>query len=159
MKRLTSLLLLVLIWSACQPEGHPKGWQPLDLLPYGAPLTIMAPPGAEVKQGRMNSNLFKDVIIKGGDDYNVQLFIATALTNDIARLKNEQLSIVKRNRYFRRVVREDAAGFIYQMMIDSLPSYGFRFVKIQGDGEYTFQTGMGNIFTQEEAQLMYEAVK
>jgi hypothetical protein len=159
MKRLTALFALVLLWSACQPEGHPKGWQPLDLLPYGAPLTIMAPPDAEVRQGRLKSNLYKDVSIHGGDDFNIQLFMATALTNDIARLKNEQLTIVQRNPYFRRIVREDAAGFIYQMMIDSTPSFGFRFIKIQGDGEYTFQTGMSSIFTQEEAQMMYEAVK
>ena len=153
------LMSLALILWACQPEGHPKGWQPLDLLQYGAPVSVLAPPSANVTKGKLSSALFQDLSINGGDDYQVQLFHATAMTNDIAKLKNDQLENVKTNRYFNRVVKEDASGFIYQMVIDSIAAYGFRLVKIQGDMELTFQNGMNKIFDLKEVEMMYEAVK
>ncbi|PSR10335.1 MAG: hypothetical protein DA408_11120 [Bacteroidetes bacterium] len=152
-------LLLVFFMLSCSPEGHVKGWQPLDLLPYGVPVSVLAPPEAAVKIGRLNSALLKDLTIEGGADYNIQLFYSPAVTNDIARLKNDLLQNVRANRYFRKIVSEEVAGFIYQSMIDSTASYGFRFVKLQGDLELNFQTGMSHLFSLEDAQLMYEAVK
>ena len=155
---LTSLLLVFFLLS-CTPEGHVKGWQPLDLLPYGVPVSVLAPPEASVKTGRLHSVLLKDLTIEGGSDYNIQLFYSPAVTNDIARLKNDQVQNVRANRYFQKIVSEEVAGFIYQSMIDSTSSYGFRFVKLQGDLELNFQTGMSHLFSLEEVQLMYEAVK
>ncbi len=153
------LIALLFLIVACQPEQHPRGWQPLDLLPHGAPTTILAPPEAEVKKGQMASALVNDLSVIGEKDYSVQIFYGTAYTNDIARLKNDHLENVKRSRYFHSVVKEDAAGFIYRAMIDSLPSYGFRLVKLQGDTEFNFQNGMNRIFTLEDVEMMYEAVK
>ena len=150
---------ILIICFACTPDGHEKGWQPLDLLPHGVPVSIMAPPDAEVKQGKLESVLMKDLTIKGGDNYHVQLFYSPAITNDIAKLKNDQLQIVRDNRYFSRMVKEEVAGFIYQSVIDTVPSFGFNFVKLQGDLELNFQSGMNSLFTQEEAEMMYEAVK
>ncbi|MEZ4985369.1 MAG: hypothetical protein R2795_10090 [Saprospiraceae bacterium] len=152
-------LVALLLATGCGSEGHPKGWKPLDLLPYGVATTILAPPDAQVKHGNLSSVLVKDVSIHGGPGYNVQLFYSPATTNDIARLKNDHLQNVKANRYFKKIVKEEVAGFIYQSIIDSTETYGFRFVKLQGDTELNFQSGLGNLFTQEEAELMYEAVK
>lgn len=131
----------------------------MDLLPHGIPVSVMAPPNAEVKPGNLKSVLMKDLTILGGDNYNVQLFYSPAVTNDIAKLKNDQLQIVQDNRYYQRLVKEDVAGFIYQSVIDSTATYGFHLVKLQGDLELNFQTGMNQLFTQEEAEMMYEAVK
>ena len=153
-----ALLATLMIWS-CTPDGHEKGWQPLDLLSHGVPVSVMAPPDAQVKSGKLKSALMKDLTIQGGDNYNVQLFYSPAITSDIAKLKNDHLQIVQDNRYFARIVREEVAGFIYQSVIDSTSTYGFRLVKLQGDMELNFQTGMNQLFTQEEAELMYEAVK
>jgi hypothetical protein len=119
----------------------------------------MAPPEAEVKKGKLNSMLVSDLTIKGGSDYSIQLFFGPAVTNDIARLKNEHLENVRANRYFRKIVREDAAGFIYESLIDSTKTYGFRYVKLQGDQEQNYQTGLGALFSLDDVQLMYEAVK
>ena len=153
----TALLLGML--TACAPDGHPKGWQPLDLMGEGVPVTVLAPPDTDVKPGGLESTLLKDLTLDGGEEYNVQLFYATATTNDIAKLKNDLLQSVKRNRYFQRVVREDVAGFIFENRIDTIPSFGFRFVKLQGDLELNFQSGYNQLFTLEEAESMYEAVK
>ena len=50
-KSLFILLILFSITFSCEPEGHSKGWQPLDLLEHGPAVTIMAPTDAEVKVG------------------------------------------------------------------------------------------------------------
>lgn len=152
------LTCLLSIYS-CAPDGHPQGWQTLDLLEHGVPVTILAPPAAEVKKGGLQSTLINDLTIVGGSSYNVQLFYSAALTNDIAKLKNDLLQSVKANRYFNRVVREDVAGFIYESRIDSTASYGFRLVKLQGDLELSFQSGFSELFSLEQAELMYDAVK
>jgi len=144
---------------ACGPDGHPLGWQPLDLMSEGVPVTVLAPIGTKVKPGGLESILLKDLTLDGGEGYHIQLFYSPATSNDIAKLKNELLQSVKRNRYFQRIVKEDVAGFIYESRIDTLPSYGFRFVKIQGDLELNFQSGFNQIFTLEEVERMYEAVK
>lgn len=152
-------LLLVFTICNCTPDGHVRGWQPLDLLPYGVPVSILAPPEAVVKPGNLKSALVNDLTIKGGSDYSIQLFYGPAITNDIAHLKNEHMDNVRANRYFHKIVKEEVAGFIYQSLIDSTATYGFRFVKLQGDQELNFQTGLGALFSLEDVQLMYEAVK
>ena len=46
------------------------------------------------------------------------------------------------------------------MALDSTNlNYGFKYLRIQGDKEYTFQTAMVGTFSLEEAKGMYEAVK
>ncbi len=155
-------LLLALAFSliyACDTDSHPRGWQPLNLMEYGAPVSVLAPTKAEVKKGKMESKLVNDLSIYGGDNYQIQLFYAVAITNDIARIKNDQMEIVKTNRYFHRIVREDVAGFIYEMRMDTVPNYGFQFIKLQGDTELTFQSGMNKIFELEDIEMMYDAVK
>ncbi len=163
-QNIASLSLLVYAFAlallqGCSPDAqHPRGWVPLDLLPHGVPTIILAPPDAVVKAGSIQSSMVKDLTITGGKDYSIQLFYSPTLTNDILRLKNEQLQNVRANRYFRKVTKEDSAGFLYQFNVEGTESYGFRYVKLQGDLELVFQTGLGGIFSAEDAQLMYEAV-
>ncbi len=152
-------LFMVSSLSNCSADGHVRGWQPLDLLPYGVSVSVLAPPDAEVKVGSLKSALVSDLTIKGGSDNSIQRFYGPAITNDIAHLKNEHMENVRDNRYFKKIVKEEVAGFIYQSMIDSTATYGFRFVKLQGDQELNFQTGLGALFSLEDVQLMYEAVK
>jgi len=156
---ITFLLGVAFIFHSCTPDGHERNWQPVDLTSYGAPLSILAPTDAVIKSGSLKSALLKDLTIKGGDDYNIQLFYSPAITNDIAKLKNDHLQNVQSNRYFRKIVREEVAGFIYQSVIDTTETYGFHFTKLQGDLEFNFQTGMSTLFSLEDVQMMYEAVK
>lgn len=153
------LLILFFVFSACTPEGHERNWQPLDLTSYGAPISVLAPTDAVIKTGSLKSVLLKDLTIQGGDHYDIQLFYSPAVTNDIAKLKNDNLQNAQSNRYFRKIVREEVAGFIYQSVIDTTETYGFHFTKLQGDLEFNFQTGLGKLFSLEDVQLMYEAVK
>ena len=149
--------LLCLLFFACQQE--PKtNLKPLNLLQYDIPLTIMAPDSAEVKT--MDLLVQKDVTIKGGDDYFVQIFVSDAITTDTKKILADLMADVKKNRYFSKMVKEEENGFIYETMIDSThTNYGFRQVRVQGDREFIFQTGLIGTFDQAQVEIMYNAVK
>jgi len=101
---------------------------------------------------------YKDVTVKKGDDYFVQILSTSATTTDINSLKSDQLNEVKKNPYFKKIVFEEANGFIFEKQIDSLFNYDFRYVKIQGSNEYIFQTGLFGKFSEEVVRDMYESV-
>lgn len=151
-----SFLILGLL--SCQSDST-ANLQPLDLMRYDIPLTIMAPDSVNVKT--MDLVIQKDVTVKGAltDDYYVQIYAADAATNDIAQVKAEQLTEVKSNRYFSKIVEEEDMGFIYETKIDSTNNYGFRYIHLQGDKQYIFQTGLIGTFSQEDVKGMYNAVK
>ena len=157
-KSLLFVVAIIFMW-ACSSDSSKQDWVEKDLLQYGIPMTILAPDSAEVNSSDLGG-LIQDVTIKQGDDYYVQIYASDAETTDIARVKSAQLSEVKSNRYFSKIIQEETEGFIYETTIDSfLISYGFRYVRVQGDKEYIFQTGLVGNFTLEQVEKMYESVK
>lgn len=159
MKRIILFSFIALCFAACQsePGGHLKE---TDLMPYGIPVSIMAPDSAEIKADDLGGGLIKDVTIRGKDNYNVQVFATQAETSDMARVKASQLADVKSIRYFEKIINEEEDGFIYQTAIDSNNiSYSFRYIVLQGDLEIIFQTGLLGTFSQEEVERMYQAVQ
>ena len=142
---------------SCKQE--PKtNYIPLDLLNQGVPITIMAPPEPVIKT--MDMKVMKDITIKKDADYYIQLYTSSASTSDLQKLKSEQMEDVKKNPYFSKVISEDPNGFIYEKQLDStLTSYAFKYVYLQGDQEYIFQTGLIGAFKLDDVQNMYDAVK
>lgn len=157
----TRILLLALLTSSffgCQSETN-EGWSERNLMRYNIPVSIMAPDSATVKSAEV-SGVVRDVTIEDREnDYAVQIFSGQAFTNDLARLKSNQLDLVRSNPFFKRIVEEEPAGFIFENMIDSTSSYGFRYVVYQGDLEIVFQNGMGRIFKEESVRKMYNGIK
>ena len=159
MNKILAFFFIALFFAACQSESG-GGLRETDLLPYGIPVTIMAPDSAEIKATDLGGGIIKDVTIRGKDNYNVQVFATEAETSDLARVKASQLADVKSIRYFEKIVREEEDGFIYQAAIDSNNiSYGFRHIVLQGDLEIIFQTGLLGTFSLEEVERMDEAVR
>ena len=59
-----------------------------------------------------------------------------------------------------KIIEEEEVGFIYETVFDSTATnYGFKYLKIQGDKEYIFQTGLVGTFGLDDVKMMYEAVK
>lgn len=157
--RILSLLAAGLTLWACQPGGKGE-WKPTDLIRYGVPVVVLAPDSLDVKNQSLARGLVQDVAIKGGEDYDVQLYIAPAETNDISRIKAGLLAEVKSGRSFSRIVREEEPGFIYETRLDSSQLYyGFRYIHLQADKEYIFQSGYSALFSLEQAERLYSAVK
>lgn len=157
MKSVVALLGIILIFAACGGTDI-EDWQKLDLLEYDMPISIKAPSDPEIKT--MDLLVQKDIWVKKGDHYNVQIFQSDASGTDPEKVKDALLAEVKNNPFFSKIVSETSEGFIYETLIDSTDyNYGFRHVKIMGDKEYIFQTGLIGTFVLEDVERMYTAVK
>ncbi|MBK9984635.1 MAG: hypothetical protein IPP15_20100 [Saprospiraceae bacterium] len=129
----------------------------MDLDSYGIPMIIMAPDSAEVI--KKDYSIMRDITIRKGNNYYVQIFESTA-TNPAVEVKKNQLESVKQDKYFKELIQEDENGFIFQKQLDSaIIDYDFRYIKILNDREIIFQTGMIGTFSLEDVKLMYEGVK
>lgn len=153
------LSMIVFLLCACGGEsGNFNKWNELNLLEHGIPFSILAPDSAKVETKDFGV-IMKDVTIKGGDDYFVQIFASDANSTDLIKLKADQLNEVKTEKYFSKIVEEFDKGFIYESKKDSAVTYyGFRYLKIQGTKEYIIQNGFLGFFSEEEARSMYRAV-
>jgi hypothetical protein len=131
--------------------------KPLDLHPYGIPVKIMAPDSAIVRM--KDYSIMKDITVQKDDWYYVQIFQSTTSGNDTEEIKRNQLESVRQDKNFKEIVREDESGFIYEKQLsnDQL-AYDFRYIKIIGDQEIIFQTGITGIYTLENVEIMYESV-
>lgn len=158
MKKLSYFLLAGILLYACNSEPLQE-WKEKDLLACcQLPISVLAPDSARIQSS--NLGLFKDITIQAGKDYFVQIYASEATTNDIAKVKSEQLKQVKELPFFNRVMEEDEHGFLFENIIDSTNiNYGFRYVAVNGDMEYVFQPGLTGLFTEEQARKMYEAVR
>lgn len=149
------ILLTILLLSAC---SEPKANYPeMDLMKHGLPIKINAPADAKVEMNDML--LMKDVtVIK--DKFYLQIFSSEAMINDVAKIKAEKLNEVKSKPSFSKIIQDDPSGFIFEKLrSDSTANYDFRQVKIQGDKQYIFQTGLIGKFTEREVRDMYESVQ
>ena len=81
-----------------------------------------------------------------------RFFAADANTTNAKMIVEELKKDAENNPYFSKIVSEDDDGFIYETMIDSTFSYKFRQVRIQGDREYIFQTGLIGSFTLDQVK-------
>jgi hypothetical protein len=149
-------LFVLLLLGSCQQDPQAQ-WQALDLLPYDIPLSVQAPDSAQVSSGELGP--YRDVTIRAGQSYVVQTLAGEAASKDLARLKSEQLEVVRDNAFFEQLLREDPDGFIYELKIDSISSYGFVQLFLQDGKEYILRSGLASTFSLEQAQRMYEAVR
>ncbi|MEL6636757.1 MAG: hypothetical protein AAFW73_17495 [Bacteroidota bacterium] len=151
-----AFLFFLALLSACATENTEQ-LQPLSLLQYGLPITILAPDSAEVKS--VDMGILKDVTITGEENYAVQIIASRSLNSDMKGLVGEQLAEVKKNPFFSKVVEEEDNGFIFENAIDSTrTNYGFRYIHLAGEQELIIQNGLMGIFSRAEIDRMYRAV-
>jgi len=150
---LTTLLLLI---CSCQQSASKAELQPLDLLKHGIPITINAPDSAVVRKSKIGD--WDDVTIKK-DNYSLQIFVRGAETSDMKKIMADELALVKSERFFSKIVKEEDKGFIYETSVDSIPFYNFKYLHYQADKIYTFQKGLADNITLEQAEKIYTSVK
>lgn len=149
------LFLFTFLLFAC---GSPAdSLKELDLMKEGVPLKIKAPEDAEVKQ--MDMGIFKDITVRKGEDFYIQITAAQVLNSDLKARKEEELSTVKSLDTFSKIVKEEERGFIFEKKKGDAMVYDFRSVKFVGDNEYLFQSGLIGSFELEEVEVMFDAVK
>ena len=128
-----------------------------ELMSHGFPIAMYVPEGAVIK--KTDLGVMQDLTIKAGDNFYVQIFSSDLLTLDKKVVMNEKLVEAKSHRYFSKIISEEDDGFIFEKNVDGILNYDFRYVKIQGDKEYVFQTGLVGNYTEEEVKVMYDSVK
>ncbi len=152
------VLSALCLFSCKSGESSGSGLPELDLMQYGMPIKIKAP--AEAAVSANDFGIMKDVTIKGDDNYYLQVTSGIAMTTDVSAIKSDQLANVKSAQFFDSVIEEDEQGFIYKKKIsEDRENHDFRLVKLQGDQEYIFQTGLSGQYSLEDVKRMYNSVK
>jgi len=155
MRSILLFFVTFLVFSCTEPAAKlPE----MDLMSKGLPIKIKAPEDVVVDVS--DYGLMKDVTVKNDNNYYLQIFSSDAMTTDVKKIKSEKLKEVKSTDTFNKVVQDDEDGFIYEKFrSDSTINYDFRHVRLQGDKQYIFQTGLIGKFTEDEVRLMYQSVK
>lgn len=156
MRILIFLIPIIFMIGACQQSNSKAELQPLDLLQYGIPITINAPDSASVRKSKIGD--WDDVTVKK-DNYSLQIFVREAESSEMSKIKADELALVKSERFFSKIVKEEDKGFIYETSVDSIPFYNFKYLHYQADKIYTFQKGLADNITLEEAEKIYQSVK
>ena len=152
------LLLAVLFFvSVVSCKNEPKR-PSMNLMKYGLPISINAPVDAVVLADDMG--IMQDVTVKEGDDYYIQIYGSEAMTIDAKSVFEKRKREIQAGNSFAEIVLEEETGMVYKKQIDeNTEDYDFIYVKIQGDKEYVFQTGLIGIFNEEQVTAMYQSVK
>ena len=152
--------LLFLFCLACNNSNSTSGLIDLDLMSSGMPIKIKAPECSVVKSDDMG--LVKEITVKSEDNYYIQILSGQAYSNDLKVLKERQKGDAISNKFFSTIIEEDDNGFIFEKKypeMDDRITYDFRYIKLQGDYQYTFQAGLMSQFTLEQAKTMYKSVQ
>ena len=153
-----TLFLLALIGVLLSCKESSTELESLSLLQSGLPIKINAPAGVEVTVDDLG--VWKDITVKDSLDFNLQIIASTSTTFDKSKIVASQLSDVKSGRYFSKIIEEYENGFIFEKKIDEDNiNYDFRYIKLNGDREYVFQTGLLGTFSEESVRTMYNAVQ
>ncbi|NNE26487.1 MAG: hypothetical protein HKN09_06555 [Saprospiraceae bacterium] len=143
---------------ACNSGSNTSGLEDLDLMAHGLPIKIKAPAQADVEMSDLG--FVKDVTVKSGDQFYLQIVGGTATTNNVAEVVAEHKRQVENNPFFNEIIREEENGFIYKKVIsEDRENFDFRYVRIQGNQEYLFQTGLIGQYTLDDVEKMFAAVK
>lgn len=130
-----------------------------NLIEYGVPFTIKVPNPDSLAVNKDDLGPIEDITIDGGDGFFIQIYASAAETNDVSQLKAEQLNLVREQPYFSEIISEEESGFIFENAIDSIKNYGFRYIQVKGDREFIFQNHLSRLFSREEVERMFGAVK
>jgi len=155
MKFISPLLLVFILLISCKDA---KPVAKLDLLKYGLPISVTAPENAVVDADDMG--VMHDVTIKAGEDYYIQIYGSDAVSVDAKAIFQKKKADIKKGPFFTEISMEEENGMIYKKNIDeNTIDYDFIYVKIQGDKEFIFQTGLIGMFNEEQVTEMYNSVK
>ncbi len=152
MQRLIFLFFTIILFSACN-NGSIKTTE-FDLIKYGISLTVTAPENAMLTQPSDNSEVW---IVDSTSNFSIQVRKALSLTNDIAKVKEEELSLVKSTTGFAKIIKETDNGFIFEENFGET-SYDFRYCVVQGDNKYIFQKIFTSDPTLEAVENMFKII-
>jgi len=141
---------------SCKSDKSSK-YPSKDLLKHGFAISVKAPADAEVKFD--DFGIMQELTVSKGDEYNIQILKSVSNTSNPKEALSGQMNLVKSDRYFSKVIEEYEEGFIFEKKIDENTNYDFRYIKLVGQDEYIYQTGMIGTYTEEDVRVMYKSVQ
>lgn len=149
-------VFVIFLLVACKNEKTNSN--ALDLMEHGLPIKINAPADSEIKL--TDFGFAKDLTVTKGEEYSIQILASKAMSNDIKVIKQEKLEEVRASLYFSKIIEEFDNGFIFEKKISETKlKYDFRSIKLQGDQEFIFQSGLTGSFDQNQIKEMYNSVQ
>jgi hypothetical protein len=155
-KYFSVLIICCLLIVNCKTDKS-ASYPSKDLLKHGFAISVKAPEAAEIKFD--DYGIMQELTISSGDEYNIQILKSTTNTSNSKEALDDQMNLVKTDKYFSKVIEEYENGFIFEKKIDENINYDFRFVKLIGEDEYIYQTGMIGTYTEESVREMYKSVQ
>lgn len=153
--RLLYVFFTISFLVSCKPSG--PSLEPTDLLSYGVPIKINAPANVEIEVSEIS--FIKDVTIKNDEGYSIQIFETDVKTLNPKTVMEALKAEISAGPFFSKIVQEDESGFIFEKKIDdSYTNYDFRHVKIRGDKQYVFQTGLSTQYSLDQVKTMFQSV-
>lgn len=155
-RTLLYLFSTAIIMFSCKSDSL-SDMKKTELMSHGFPIAMYVPKGAVIQ--KTDLGVMQDLTIKAEKNYYVQIFSSDLLTLDKKVVMNEKLVEAKSHRYFSKIISEEDDGFIFEKNVDGILNYDFRYVKIQGDKEFVFQTGLVGNYSEDDVKAMYASVK
>ncbi len=155
-KYLFLILLGSILFINCKSDKS-ASYPSKDLLKHGFAISVKAPESAEIKSD--DFGIMQELTISSGNEYNVQILKSVSNTSNMEEALKGQMNLVKADRYFSKVIEEYENGFIFEKKIDENINYDFRYVKLIGQDEYIYQTGMIGTYTEKSVREMYNSVQ
>ena len=153
------LILVVLFglsFASCKTDKS-ASYPSNDLLKHGFAISVKAPEDATITSD--DYGIMQSLSIQKGSEYDVQIFKSETTTTNVKEALQGQITLVKSDQYFSKIIEEYDSGFIFEKKIDENINYDFRYVKLIGESEYIFQTGMIGTYTEEDVRAMYKSVQ
>ncbi|MBT8233018.1 MAG: hypothetical protein HKO66_14480 [Saprospiraceae bacterium] len=151
--------IIALLFS-CKGDGVKSDFVDLDLMSYGMPIKIKSPTDPVISKDDLG--IVKEVTVKKGDGFYIQILSGKSYIRDIHKLVAQQKSDASESKYFSKIIEETDNGFIFEKKypeLDDRITYDFRYIKIQGDNQFTFQAGLMGQYTLDEIKAMFTAVQ
>lgn len=152
MQRLVLILFVGVLFVTCDSSNVKTA--EFDLIKYGISLTVNAPKNAVITQPSNSSEVW---IVDSISNFELQVRKALSLTNDITKVKEEELNLVKSTTGFSKIIKETDNGFIFEENFNET-AYDFRYCVVQGDNKYIFQKIFTSNPSLEEVEMMFEIV-
>ena len=153
---LSSLILACLILVGCNGKKS-DNYPSKDLLKHGFAISVKAPDDAEIKFDDLG--IMQELTIIKDNEYNIQILKSITNTTSAKQAIEGQKGLVKNDLYFSKIIEEYDNGFIFEKKIDDNINYDFRYIKLIGEHEYIYQTGMVGTYTEESVREMYNSVQ
>lgn len=130
----------------------------VSLMKFGIPVELAAPKDVELSQvGKGN---LTHVAVKNSAGYDIQVFMTTAVSQDLTWLKQQKKEMVTAHPNFTKIVEETGEGFIYEKTeSDGSLSYDFVHVKLQGDKEISYMGGNSSVFSEKDVKAMVASIR